>query len=58
MEQLSFFKPPYRYIIDSSAILAQKPNDAFPRIVHKSLWAMVDKNVEEIEKIVSEMKSE
>ena len=40
MEQLMLFEPPYKYLIDSSSILAQKPTDALPRQVHKSLWEM------------------
>lgn len=43
MEQLMLFEPPYKYLIDSSSILAQKPTDALPRQVHKSLWEMIEK---------------
>ena len=45
MEQMTLFTPSYKYLIDSSSILAQKPSDAFPRLVHKSLWAMIEKYI-------------
>ena len=45
MEQMTLFTPPYKYLIDSSSILAQKPSDAFPRLVHKSMWAMIEKSI-------------
>ena len=47
MEQLTLFKPPYKYLIDSSSILAQKPSDVLPRQVHKSLWEMIEKSIQE-----------
>ncbi len=47
MEQLMLFEPPYKYLIDSSSILAQKPTDALPRQVHKSLWEMIEKSIQE-----------
>ncbi len=47
MEQMTLFPPPYKYLIDSSSILAQKPTDAFPRLVHKSMWAMIEKRIAE-----------
>ena len=46
MEQLTLFKPPYKYLIDSSSIMAQKPDDAFPRQVHKSLWDRIENGIE------------
>lgn len=33
--------------MDSSSIFAQKATDKFPRQVHKSLWEMIDKSIEE-----------
>lgn len=45
MEQMTLFTPPYKYLIDSSAILAQKSSDAFPRLVHKSMWEMIEKYI-------------
>ena len=47
MEQLTLFEPPYKYLIDSSSILAQKPTDILPRKVHKSLWKKIDNCIEE-----------
>ncbi len=47
MEQITFFDPPYKYIIDSSSILAQKPNDTMPRKVHKSMWRKIEQYIEE-----------
>ncbi len=47
MEQITLFEPPYKYIIDSSSILAQKPNDSFPRQVHRSMWRMIERYIEE-----------
>ena len=43
MEQLSFFPIPYKYIIDTSAILSQKPDEQHRRTVHKSQWEKIDK---------------
>lgn len=42
MEQLSFFPIPYRYIIDTSAILSQKPDEQHRRTVHRSQWNKID----------------
>lgn len=44
MEQLSLFPQtfPYKYIIDSSSIFTQKPNEAYRRNVNKSLWSRID----------------
>ena len=42
MEQLSFFPNPYRYIIDTSAILSQKPNELHRRTINVSLWKKID----------------
>ena len=47
MEQLTLFKPPYKYLIDSSSIMAQKPSDGLPRQVHKTLWEMIEKSIQE-----------
>lgn len=47
MEQITLFPPPYKYLIDSSSILAQKPTDAFPRLVHRSLWEKIEKSIRE-----------
>lgn len=42
MEQLTLFKPPYKYIIDACSVFAQKDTDSLPRKVHKSLWESID----------------
>ena len=42
MEQLTLFKPPYKYIIDASSVFSQKDKETMPRKVHKSLWASID----------------
>ena len=47
MEQMTLFNPPYRYLIDASSIMAQKPADVLPRQVHKSLWEMIEKYIED-----------
>ena len=47
MEQITLFPPPYKYLIDSSSIFAQKPTDAFPRLVHRSLWEKIEKSIRE-----------
>ena len=52
MEQMTMFIPPYKYLIDSSSIMAQKPTDLFPRLVHNSLWEAIEKSVRE-KKIVT-----
>ena len=46
MEQLTLFKPPYRYIIDTSSVFSQKENDSFPRRIHKTLWENIEKMIE------------
>ncbi len=45
MEQLTLFPPPYKYLIDSSSILSQKPNEKLPRQVYKTLWDLIDQNI-------------
>ena len=47
MEQITLFDPPYKYLIDSSSILSQKPNDLFPRQVYKSLWQNIETLIRE-----------
>ena len=47
MEQMTLFPLPYKYIIDASSILAQKPTDTFPRLVHNSLWEAIEKSIKE-----------
>lgn len=61
MAQLTMFSKlhPYEYIIDSSSIFTQKPNDAHRRNVYPSLWKNIDSFIME-QKIVicSEIKEE
>ena len=47
MEQLRLIPPPYKYLIDTSSIFAQKPNDTLPKEVYKSLWEKIEKSVQE-----------
>ena len=47
MEQLTLFKPPCKYLIDSSSILAQKPTDSLPRQVYRSLWEKIEQSIED-----------
>ena len=47
MEQLMLFDYPYKYLIDSCSLMAQKTDEDLPRQVHKSLWKMIDKCIEE-----------
>lgn len=42
MEQLTLFKPPYKYIIDSCSIFSQKPDRTYRRQVHESLWEKIE----------------
>ena len=36
MEQLTLFATPYKYIMDTSSILSQKPGEPHTRLVYKS----------------------
>lgn len=42
MEQMSFDEIQYKYIIDTSAILEQKPNGSRSRSIYKGLWKRID----------------
>ena len=42
MEQLTLFAPPYKYIIDSSSIFSQKPDEPHRRRVYKGQWQRID----------------
>ena len=46
MEQLTLFKPTYKYMIDASSVFSQKENDSFPRKIHKTLWERIDMMIE------------
>lgn len=41
-EQLQLLSPPYRYIIDACSVIAQNPDNAYPRDVHKTQWQHID----------------
>jgi predicted regulator of amino acid metabolism with ACT domain len=43
---------PYKYIIDTSSILSQKPNEPNRRIVNKSMWEYIDSLISE-QKIIN-----
>lgn len=45
MEQLTLFPPPWKYIIDTSAILSQKSNEAHRRNVYKEQWNRIDEYI-------------
>ena len=45
MEQMTLFPPPFKYLIDTSSIFSQKPNEKLPRQVHRSLWNKIEENV-------------
>ena len=47
MEQMTMFPPPYKYLIDASSVLAQKPTDSLPRLVHRSMWEKIEKSIRE-----------
>lgn len=46
MEQVTFDQLDYKYIIDTCAILTQKPNEAHKRSVYKKLWSNIDNLIE------------
>ena len=59
MEQLSLFPYPYKYIIDSSSIFSQKPNESNRRQVYKGLWQRIDRYIQDqIVVTCSEIESE
>jgi len=45
MEQLTLFKPPYKYIIDSCPIFSQKANRTYRRQIHRSLWLKIEEYI-------------
>ena len=44
MEQMTLFdsERPYKYIMDTSSILSQKPGETHTRIVYKSQWERIE----------------
>lgn len=47
MGQLTLFPLPYKYIIDSSSIFSQKPDEPNRRRVYKGLWQNIDDLIKE-----------
>ena len=59
LDQLTLFKPPYRYIIDTCSILSQKSDRHHRRNVYSTLWEKIEAMVKTKEIIVcSEIKDE
>ena len=61
MEQLTLFATPYKYIMDTSSILSQKPGEPHTRLVYKSQWeniehCMKEKVIVTCSEIVDEIK--
>ncbi len=44
---MTLFKPPYKYIMDTSSILSQKMTEAHRRNVYKSQWEKIEKYMTE-----------
>lgn len=42
MDQITFFELPYKYIMDTSSILSQKPGEPHNRFVYKSKWNRIE----------------
>ena len=44
MEQMTLFdsERPYKYIMDTSSILSQKPGETHTRLVYKSQWERIE----------------
>lgn len=51
-KQLSLFAVPYKYIIDSCAIISQNLRSMYPRSVHKGLWEGIDSLVKTHELVI------
>ncbi len=47
MDQMTIFEMDYKYIIDTSSVLTQKPNEVHRKTVYKSQW----ENIEELIKL-------
>lgn len=45
MGQLTLFKLPYKYIIDTSSILSQKPSEPHRRTVYKGQWEAIEEKI-------------
>jgi len=42
---MTLFLPPYKYIIDTSSILSQKPTEPHRRTVYKRLWENIERKI-------------
>lgn len=47
MEQMTFFELPFKYIIDTSSILSQKPGETHRRNVYKGQWEKIEQQIKE-----------
>ena len=47
MEQLTLFATQYKYIMDTSSILSQKPGEPHTRLVYKSQWENIEHYMKE-----------
>lgn len=47
MDQMTFFELPYKYIMDTSSILSQKPGEPHNRLVYKSKWSRIESYIKE-----------
>lgn len=47
MDQMTLFELPYKYIIDTSSILSQKPGEPYNRYVDASRWAKIESYMRE-----------
>ena len=45
MEQLTLFATPYKYIMDTSSILSQKPGEPHTRLVNKIHWENIEQSM-------------
>ena len=59
MDQMTLFELPYKYIMDTSSILSQKPGEPHNRLVYKSKWGRIERYIkEQIIVTCSEVKEE
>ena len=42
MDQMTLFELSYKYIMDTSSILSQKPGEPHNRLVYKSKWGKIE----------------
>lgn len=46
MEQMTLFPPPYKYIIDTSSLLSQKPSEPHRRTVYQGQWEKIEEYIQ------------